>query len=218
MGRKRKVPAGVELKEWHDSFDETSDDEKCSLLPSFASSTRAILRQDLSPTPSAPSTDYSSPENQGNCHGHSRKYCKYDQGLPPNSSTSDIEGVVHDTDDEDQASDGDLEGLVHDTDDGVLEGLVHDPTCTDQASDEDLEGLVHSTDGEDQASDGDLEGVVDDTDDEDAALYADVEEAALLTELYPDSVQDDDDDPMVYSDPGSIPNLDDTDDLSLIHI
>ena len=63
MGRKRKVPQGVELKTWHDSTDEdSSGDAFESQIPS-APTTEAILRQDLSSGPSvAPSTD-SSPEN-----------------------------------------------------------------------------------------------------------------------------------------------------------
>ena len=59
MGRKRKVPAGLRLKNWRDSFDESSsEDENCSQLPPPVSR-RSIIRQDLSPTPSAPSTELS---------------------------------------------------------------------------------------------------------------------------------------------------------------
>ena len=59
MGRKRKVPPGMQLRTWCDSYDETSDDENCSQLPPLNVS-RAILPQDLSPTPSAaPSTEFS---------------------------------------------------------------------------------------------------------------------------------------------------------------
>ena len=58
MGRKRKVPAGLSLKNWRDSFDESSQDENCSQLPILRPRTsRALLREDLSPVPSAaPST------------------------------------------------------------------------------------------------------------------------------------------------------------------
>ena len=65
MGRKRKVPPGLNLKNWHDSFDDTSsDDEACSQLPPIGNPPSTLLRQDLSPTPSgAPSTDSSSTGN-----------------------------------------------------------------------------------------------------------------------------------------------------------
>ena len=57
MGRKRKVPPGLKLKNWCNSFDESSsDDEKCTQLPSLVAR-QNILRQDLSPGQStAPSS------------------------------------------------------------------------------------------------------------------------------------------------------------------
>ena len=69
MGRKRKVPPGIVLRNWRDSFDESSssDDQKCSRLPSrVPRTTESILREDLSPTPStAPSTsDTSDDQNR----------------------------------------------------------------------------------------------------------------------------------------------------------
>ena len=56
-GRKRKVPSGVPLKTWHDSFDESSEEEHYSQLPRLMVPQSTLLSQDLSPTPSgAPST------------------------------------------------------------------------------------------------------------------------------------------------------------------
>ena len=66
MGRKRKVPPGLQLKTWQDSFDESSEDDvlRHSSLPTVTH--EALLRQDLSPNPStAPSSsDSSSPKYQ----------------------------------------------------------------------------------------------------------------------------------------------------------
>ena len=57
MGRKRKVPPGLQLINWRDSFDEASSDDDPRILhcPQLRTVTQeALLRQDLSPTPSAP--------------------------------------------------------------------------------------------------------------------------------------------------------------------
>ena len=59
MGRKRKVPQGIQLKHWLDSDDDSSNDEVCPPPKATVTAVTAesILRQDLSPTPSvAPST------------------------------------------------------------------------------------------------------------------------------------------------------------------
>ena len=76
MGRKRKVPQGLPLKKWYDSFDESSDDEPCSQLPRLPGvTTQSILRQDLSSNPSslAASTQSSGSETEimvDNCNIH----------------------------------------------------------------------------------------------------------------------------------------------------
>ena len=56
MGRKRKVPQGIELPHWRDSDDDSSEPVR-NPIPKVRITTTSLLRQDLSPTPSlAPST------------------------------------------------------------------------------------------------------------------------------------------------------------------
>ena len=73
MGRKRKVPAGIQLRNWRDSFDESSDDENCTRLPAqYPCTTQSLLRQDLSPTPSGPPSTVSSVDRTSSPRSSSR--------------------------------------------------------------------------------------------------------------------------------------------------